>query len=96
MLPRLAFYASDFDFLKPRIDSSRNAACHLILQFKNILERPFVAAAPQLNSGGCINELGRDANAVSELAHRAVYNISHTKLAADLVHVHLPALVGEC
>ena len=46
-------------------------------------------------SGCGVDELPGDAHAVRRLAHAAFEHIAHAELAADLLHVDRPALVGE-
>src|SRR5207249_4747877 len=50
---------------------------------------------PHMRAGRCIDHLTGHAHTAAGLAHAAFYDISHAKLAADLLHVHGAALVGE-
>jgi hypothetical protein len=47
--------------------------------------------------GACraVDELAGDPHLGSALAHAALQQITHAEFAADLLHVHRPALVGE-
>src|ERR1700758_3315823 len=42
-----------------------------------------------------VDQLGGDAHTVSALSHRAFQHIADAKLAADLLYIDCPALVGE-
>ncbi len=48
-----------------------------------------------MRAARCIDHLPGHANAAASLAHAAFEHITHAKLAADLLHVHGAALVGE-
>src|SRR5947208_44807 len=52
-------------------------------------------ARPEMCSGFGIDKLTRDTNTVSGLAHATFEYVAHTKLAANLLHVHGPAFVSE-
>src|SRR5437588_7245935 len=54
------------------------------------------SGAPNVRPGCGVDELSGDAHAIRGLAHTAFEHITHAKLAADLLHVGCPALVGEC
>src|SRR5882757_6760191 len=67
----------------------------MVLQIEHIFERAIKTIGPQMCSGLGIDKLTRDTNAISELPNAAFKYIAHTELAADLLHVHGPALVGK-
>ena len=46
-------------------------------------------------SGFSIDKLTRNTNAISGLAHATFEYVAHPKLAADLLHVHVPAFVRK-
>ena len=48
-----------------------------------------------MRSGCGVDELPGDAHAIAGLAHAAFEHVAHAELAADLLHVDRPALVGE-
>jgi hypothetical protein len=43
----------------------------------------------------CVDQLGRDPHPLARLAHRAFQRVTHTELAADLLHVNGLALVRK-
>ena len=67
----------------------------LILQFEDVVERAFEAIGPEMRPGCRVDQLPGDADAVGGLADAAFQHIAHAQLAADLLHVHGAALVGE-
>jgi hypothetical protein len=48
-----------------------------------------------MGASGCINELGRDAQAPSRIAHRAFEHIVHAELTVDFLHVDRLPSVGK-
>ena len=79
-------------FGRDRADDARR---HLVLQIEDVLELAVEAVRPEMRAGCGIDELPGDAHPVCRLAHAAFEHVAHPELAADLLHVHGPALVGE-
>ena len=69
--------------------------CHLVLDGKDVLKRSVVTFGPDVVSVGRIDQLRRDTDAVSHLAHAALEHVAHAELAPDLAYVDGLALVGE-
>ena len=76
-------------------DRADDAGRDLVLQFEDIVERPFEPIGPDVGAAHRIDELAGDANAVFRPAHAAFDDIPHAKLTPDLLLVHRRAPVGE-
>ena len=92
---RLALGALDLGPFELRRDRADDAFRDLVLQFEDVVERAFEALRPEMRAGRGVDQLPGDAHPVAGLAHAAFQHVAHAKLAADLLHVHGPALVGE-
>ena len=57
-------------------------AGYLVLDGEHILELPVVALGPAMNAGHGIDELRRDAHAVTAAANAALQDVAHAKFAA--------------
>ena len=68
---------------------------NFVLEVEDILELAVEAFGPDMGAGFGIDQLGGNAETISRLAHAAFKHIARAKLASDLLHIDLLALVGE-
>src|SRR6476661_8808288 len=66
-----------------------------VLDRKGVLEFAIVALGPKMGTGGGVDQLGTDADAVAGAANAALQHVARAKLAPDLPHVYGLALVAE-
>ena len=92
---RLALCAFDFGAFKLMRDRADDALGDPILKLEDVVERAFIALGPEMAAGRCIDELSGNAHAVRRFADAAFQHIAHAQVAADLLHIDGPALVGE-
>src|SRR5262245_29685913 len=72
----------------------RNDRAHdVVLDRKNVLERAVVVLGPSMGPGGNVDQLSRDANAISGLARAAFQQIADAQFAPDPAHVYCSTLV---
>ena len=78
---------------QPELQRLDDGARDLVLDGEDVLELPVVGLGPELVAVLDVHELGRDADAVPDLAHAALEHGRHAELLADLPDVHvLPPL----
>jgi len=78
-----------------RLDRANDALGDLVLEFKDVLDRPIEAIRPQMRARRRVDQLARDAQPASRLANAAFEHVTHAKLIGHLAHVNRPAFVGE-
>ena len=76
-------------------DGTHDALSDVVLKIEQIFEGALKTARPEMCSGFRVDKLTRDANPVARLAHAAFEDVAHTKFAADLLYIDIPAPVGE-
>jgi hypothetical protein len=86
----LLFDAAELD--RQRLD---DLVHDLVLCGEDVVQLAVEAVGPQMAAALGVDQLGGDAHAVAGLADRAFQHEAHAELAADLLHLHRPALVGE-
>ena len=94
-LGRLALGAFDFGALKLLRDRADDVLGDPILKLEDVVERALIALGPEMAARLRVDELSGDAHAVRRLADAAFEHIAHAQVAADLLHIARPALVGE-
>ena len=62
--------------------------CDLVLDGEDVLESPIEFLRPEMVAGGDVEELGRDAELVLDLADTALEHRGHAQAAPDLTDVH--------
>src|SRR5690606_11426216 len=92
---RLALGALDLGALELRGDGADDAGGHLVLQLEDVAERALIAFGPDVRAARSVDQLAGDAHAARRLAHAAFQQIARAELAASLLHVDSPALVGD-
>src|SRR5260221_6590525 len=85
----------DFSVSKSRLNGAKNACGNAVLKIEDIFQRTIESLGPNVSASGGVDQLGRDSNAVFGLTHAAFKQISHAKLAADLLHVDCFSLVNK-
>src|SRR5438105_8202401 len=92
---RLALGAFDLRSFELRRDRADDTLGHLVLQREDVAEGAFKTVRPDVAPGRRIDELSSYAYPPGSASHAAFEHVAHAQLAAHLLHVHRPALVGE-
>src|ERR1700751_475779 len=87
-----AYYLGPFH---PRRNGPDYLLCDLILELKNILQRAVKALCPYVGSTRSVNQLSRNSQSTSGLAHAAFQHISNTQFATHAFYVNRLTLVAE-
>src|ERR1700739_2248352 len=92
---RLTVGALDLGLAQLWFDRAGDAGRDLVLQVENVVERAVEAVGPDVSAGRGVDQLPGDAHPVAGFAHAAFEHVAHAELLCHLLHVDLPALVGE-
>ncbi len=77
-------------------DGTDGRQCNVILEGEDVFGPAVKSLGPYVHSALRIDQLAGDADQRACPADAAFQDVAYTKLAADLLHVHRTALVGEC
>jgi hypothetical protein len=77
------------------LDCACNALRDLVLNGEDIGEVSVIPLRPDVRSGGCVNQLRRDADPVRRFPHAAFEHITYAQLAAHLLYVDGATFVSE-
>src|SRR5713226_4081431 len=91
----LALGALDLRLPQVRLHRADHAGGDPILQLEDVVKRAVVALSPDMRAGRRVDELTRNADAVAGLAHAALDQVAHAKLASDFLHVERLTFVNE-
>jgi hypothetical protein len=72
-----------------------NSPYDIVLQSKNVAERPVVAVSPNVVPADSVDELRVDPHLVALPLYAALYNVAHTQLFGDLLRFDGFAFVGR-
>src|SRR6516164_5181808 len=78
-----------------RLDGANDTRGDPVLKVEDVLEPAVEAIGPEMSAGRGINELARNSDAVSGLAHAAFEHVADAELTPDLPNVDGFPLVGE-
>ena len=87
--------AGDLGLPQLRDERPHDAVRHAILQLEQVVDPALEALGPQMRGSLRIDQLARDADPAAGPAHAAFEDVARPEVAADLLHVDRPALVGE-
>ena len=84
-LGRFALGSLEFLALEFRSDRANDAGSYAVLEIEYIFKRTVEMIRPEMRAVFSIDELTRDANPRSGLAHAAFQHIANAEIAADLL-----------
>src|SRR5262249_55498811 len=91
----LPLRALDLCPLQLRCDRADDVFGYLVLQLEDVPEGGFETVCPEVPPGRRVEELSRDAHAFCRFAYAALQHVAYAQLAAHLLYVYCPTLVGE-
>src|SRR5215475_10340821 len=95
VLGRFGLCAQDFSLPDLRFDDGDDAGRDSILQIEDGIQCTLVTVRPYVTARRRIDELPRNAQSASSLAHRSFKHIAHAEFAPNLANIDGAASVGK-